>query len=57
MRDAGVGTDVALTHIDALGDLEKFYEQWQVIFDYYDAVFFGMDWWSGNALQRPRWSR
>ena len=57
MRDVRKGTEVVMSHIDALGDLEKFYEQWQVIFDNYDAVFFGIDWWSGNALQRPSWSR
>ena len=54
MRDDGVGTDVFTYHIDALGEVEKFYEQLQVFFGYYDAVFFGTDRWSGNARQRLR---
>ena len=54
MRDDWMGTEVVLSHTDAPGDVEKFYEQWQVFFGYYNAVFFGMDGWSGNALQRLR---
>ena len=43
MRDVRMGTDVVISHNDVLGDVEKFYEQWQVFFGYYDAVIFGMD--------------
>ena len=37
-----------ISHAGALGDVEWFYEQWQVFFGYYDAVFFDMDRWCGS---------